>query len=228
MDGCNCVPQYNVRVDVSENDWFDGARKRMNRSIVIENLTFSYGDKELLTDLSMVLAPGSKTGIMGPSGSGKTTLLHLIAGLLKPESGRIFSPEEALEIRFSMVFQDGRLVENLNVLQNIRMVNESLGEGEIQQMLEALELGGYGKKKVRRLSGGERQRIAILRALAADYDVLLLDEPFSGLDRRMKQIAAAFICEKSLGKTLVLVTHDKEEAKLLGADVLELQECMSR
>ena len=228
MDGCNRVSQYNMRVAVSENDWLDGARKRMNRSIVIENLTFSYGDKELLTDLSMVLASGSKKGIMGPSGSGKTTLLHLIAGLLKPESGRIYSPEDVLEIRFSMVFQDGRLVENLNVFQNIRMVNESLGEGEIQQMLEALELGAYGKKKVRRLSGGERQRIAILRALAADYDVLLLDEPFSGLDRRMKQIVATYICEKSRGKILVLVTHDKEDAKLMGADVLELQECMGR
>ncbi len=190
--------------------------------ILIKNISFSYEDKAVFQQYSASIKEGEVTVLMSPSGSGKTTLLHLLAGLLKVQEGEIVYSNALGKPRFSMVFQDGRLVDNLSVIKNIRMVNTKVSEEEIINCLEELGVAQYSKKSVRGLSGGEKQRVAIARALLAEYDVLLLDEPFSGLDDESKHRAIACIKERSAGKTVLLVTHDRSEAALMGGSILSM------
>lgn len=199
--------------------------------IWIQELSFSYGNRRenicdstagpvlIIHEYSAHFPEGEVSVIMAPSGSGKTTLLFLIAGLLPVQKGRIvYSMEQP---KCSMVFQDGRLVENLSVQKNIQMVNGSLSEAEVEECLVQLGLEGFQNKKVRKLSGGEKQRVAIARALLADYDILLLDEPFTGLDQVTKEKVIGYIKRMAAGKTILLVTHDKTEAQLMGGRLYE-------
>lgn len=190
--------------------------------VLINNISFSYEDKAVFQQYSASIKEGEVTILMSPSGSGKTTLLHLIAGLLEVQEGEIVYTNALAKPRFSMVFQDGRLVDNLSVIKNIRMVNTKVSDEDVLACLEELGVAQYIKKSVRGLSGGEMQRVAIARALLAEYDILLLDEPFSGLDDESKQWAIACIKKRSAGKTVLLVTHDRSEAEFMGGSILHM------
>ncbi len=182
--------------------------------IEIKNLNFSYENKIVFEDFSVSFPVGEITVIMSPSGSGKTTLLYLVGGLLRAQSGSILYHVD--DPMFSAVFQDCRLIESVSVDKNIRLVNARLTSEDIAGCLNAMGMKDFQGKKVRDLSGGEKQRVAIARALMADYDILLLDEPFTGLDNDIKVTVIEYIKKKTEGKTVLMVTHDSREAELLG------------
>ena len=186
--------------------------------IAVKHLCKSFGGRTVLRDLTFTAGPGI-TAVMAPSGTGKTTLLRILLGLERPDSGTV---EGLAGKRLTAVFQEDRLCENTTPVSNIRLVNPSLSKAEAQGMLRDLGLEGSLGQPVRTLSGGMKRRVAILRALAADYDVLLCDEPFKGLDQATKALVMGYFLGKTKGKTVILVTHDQGEAETLGGHFLLL------
>lgn len=160
---------------------------------------------------------------MAASGTGKTTLLHLIAGLLIPSGGQISYPVP--KPRFSFVFQENRLLENSSAAKNLRLVNPALTPAQIHDAFMHAGLPETcGQKKVRFLSGGEQRRISLLRALLAEYDILLLDEPFTGLDETTKEQLLAYVKASTEGKTVLFATHNEKEAEMLCCEPLRLSD----
>ncbi len=184
--------------------------------IKLENISKLYGGKPVFDSLNLTLEPGSRTAIMGPSGCGKTTALMMLASLESPDGGEITGLENK---RVSMVFQDDRLCENLSLYANVKIVcSRDKKKSEIAEAAALLGLGDSINKAASKLSGGMRRRAAILRAMLADFDILLLDEPFNGLDADAKRQTAEFINTRLNGRTLLLVTHNPEDAELLGCE----------
>ena len=182
--------------------------------IVIRSLCKAFDGKPVLQGFSATLPAGQVSCIMAPSGGGKTTLLRILLGLEAADSGQIHG---LAGLRLSAVFQEDRLLENLGPVANIRLVNPRRTRGEVLAALVAVRLSGCEDQPVHELSGGMRRRVAILRALLAEWDVLLLDEPFKGLDEETKACVLDFVCRAVEGRTAVLVTHDAAEARALGA-----------
>jgi NitT/TauT family transport system ATP-binding protein len=181
------------------------------------------GETAALRDLELAVADGEFCGIVGPSGCGKSTLLAIICGLLQPTKGRILVDGMRLRSpsrRTGILLQKDHLFEWRTVLQNAELGLEIQGMGTAQarrrahELLEAYGLGGFEHSYPYQLSGGMRQRVALVRTLATDPDILLLDEPFSALDYQTKLILErdvhAIIRRNS--KTALLITHDIEEA----------------
>ena len=184
--------------------------------IAVKKISKSYGQEQVLKDFSCDFPEGKLTCIMGRSGGGKTTLIKLLMGLEKPTEGSI---EGLFGQKLSAVFQEDRLCENLSAAANIRLVcRNHVSDEELKSAFQRVCLNEVWRKPVRELSGGMRRRVAILRALFAEYDFLILDEPLKGLDEETKQKTAVYILEKTQGKTVLVVTHDEEEAKLLRAE----------
>ena len=187
------------------------------QDIVLHALCKSIGEKSVLRDVSGTLAAGRITGLMAPSGAGKTTLLRILMGLEQADSGRI----DGLDgLRLSAVFQEDRLCDQLDGVSNLRLVTPSLSRAEARKALEAVGLADCIGQPTRELSGGQRRRVAILRGLLADYDLLILDEPFKGLDRETKQLVIEDTQRRCMGKTVLLVTHDPTELDALGVTEL--------
>ncbi len=185
------------------------------KDIVLNDICKSFGEKRVLKAVSAVF-PAGKTGcISAASGIGKTTLLRLMLGLEKPDSGSISGLENA---KVSVVFQEDRLCEMLTVRDNIKLVSPQLEESEIAEAMKKVGLIGCEAQPVCELSGGMRRRAAVLRAVLYGGDVLMLDEPFKGLDDTTKQAVIAFIRAHFYGKTVILITHDENEANALGCE----------
>lgn len=175
----------------------------------INNLMVSYGEKKVLNGLSLTFGEGI-TCLMGESGSGKTTLLHTIAGLITPESGSITEKPE----KIALMFQDDRLFPWLTVLENVSVVNDNK-EASLE-LLTKMELAEVAEKMPSELSGGMRRRVALARALAFNADMLILDEPFKGLDAALTGRIADVI--KQTGVPVIVATHDENDVALLGAE----------
>ena len=173
--------------------------------IVLENVTKRYGEKVVIEHLSLVIKDGKMTCLFGPSGRGKTTLLRLIGALEKPDEGHITTTHA----KISIVFQEDRLLPWLGALDNAAI---GADKQTAKALLERLGMGDALFKKPAALSGGMRRRVALARALAYGGDLLLLDEPFKGLDDTLTCTAVALIKVQWQGKTVVLVTHDRELA----------------
>ncbi|MBQ3195112.1 MAG: ATP-binding cassette domain-containing protein [Clostridia bacterium] len=185
--------------------------------IVFENVTKSFDGKNVLSSLSFEVKQREMLAIMGPSGCGKTTILNLILGSLKPDSGKISVPKKA-----SVVFQEDRLFEEFSALSNVEAIIPPRQDKEhCAAILNALGIEDL-KKPVRKLSGGMKRRVAIARALAIEADFYVLDEPFKGLDEDTKDEVIAFVKERLEGKTVVVVTHQKDEAEKLNARIMLL------
>ena len=176
----------------------------------LENLTLRYGKQTVLDEVSFEFRTGSVTGIVGASGIGKSTLLHAIAGLKKEDGGAIRSSHE----RIAYIFQEPRLFPWMTALENITSVGAD--ESTAMHYLGILfpDADEVASKAPHELSGGMKQRVSIARALAYSPDLLLLDEPFRGLDPEAKEVAAQLILSESKGKTLLLVTHDEADLAL--------------
>ena len=183
--------------------------------IKLDSVCKSFGTLNVIDNLSVEFAPGSITCITGPSGCGKTTLLNLIAGIIPPDSGSI----TGVPPKIAFVFQENRLCEDFGAVSNIRLVTgNSLSRRAIAGHLRELSLD-EPRRPVREFSGGMKRRVAIARAICPDPDLLILDEPFKGLDEELKIRTADYIRKYSAGKTLICVTHDTDDIALLGADV---------
>ena len=190
------------------------------KDIVCREIYKSYGEKEVLRGFSHTFAAGSVTAVVGPSGCGKTTLVSIIAGLVKPDSGAV----ENVPGSISAVFQEDRLIEGHDVRANIRYACGNIENERVMRALGALELEKEYRTDVSSLSGGMRRRVAIARALLAPYDLLILDEPFKGLDESLKAKTASYVAACSAGKTVIMITHDKSDCGFFkGCVTLELQ-----
>ena len=176
----------------------------------ILNVQKSFGGKKVLSGFSATVEEGKITALMGESGKGKTTLLRIIAGLEKADGGSIL--KEGARVAF--LFQEDRLCESLSAYDNIRLVCPAKDQ-EIKDMLEKMGLSEDIHKKVSTFSGGMKRRVAIARALLYDAPLVLLDEPFGGLDEHTKEKVAAVVREALCGKTALVVTHDSEDQILL-------------
>lgn len=186
--------------------------------ITFDNVSFSYGKTPLVNNLCFALPQKGVVGFSGPSGCGKTTLLRLIAHLEKPTSGKILSPAE---LRLSMVFQEHRLLPWLTAEENVRLVCESDPE-RATKALEAVELTDAAHQYPDELSGGMQRRVALARALAYDGDVLILDEPFNGLDDSLRDRIVSRILRQFENKLILLVTHSAEEFRLFNCEPIKL------
>jgi NitT/TauT family transport system ATP-binding protein len=169
-------------------------------------------------------AAGGVHGVMGPSGCGKTTLLNILLGLLPPDAGTVAGVNPNA---LGAVFQEDRLCERASVGANIRMAAPAFREdGALRPLLA--EMGLEAKTPVFELSGGMKRRVALLRALAAPSELIIMDEPFTGLDEGLKQTAAACIRRRQGGRTLIVVTHSKNDLSLLGGSLsLSLPGCFT-
>lgn len=187
--------------------------------IKLTNLTHSYDEKSVISNLSFTFPDKGCFALMGPSGCGKTTLLHLLAGLAEPASGTVTSTH----LQIAMAFQEPRLLPWLSCEDNVKLVlSERQDAAEITaKWLNAFELSDAAKQLPGELSGGMKQRLSLARALAYGGDLFLLDEPFSALDPELKSRIAPIIKEATKHALVILVTHDLEDAKLLDATVLE-------
>ncbi len=195
--------------------------------IVINCLSKKFGEKEVIKDFSARIKEGSVLSVMAPSGGGKTTLLRILAGLETADKGYIKGLENK---KISMVFQEDRLCSHLNAIDNIRLISgkevrgsSGITDNQIYEELEKAGLKGNEKYPVRELSGGMKKRVAIVRALMAVYDLLILDEPFAGLDMENKKRIIDYVKGRCKGKTVILVTHDITEAEAMGGEVLYLK-----
>ena len=196
----------------------------------IDDVTVSFDGKSALDRVALEVAEGEVVTVLGPSGSGKSTLLRVIAGLQRPDSGRVLLDGDDITSvpphrrGIGLVFQDHALFHHRDVQDNIgfglRMRGDSRDEIErrVGELLELVGLTGYERRSVATLSGGEQQRVALARALAPAPRVLLLDEPLGSLDRRLRdrlldELAQLF---EHIALTALYVTHDQEEAFALG------------
>lgn len=188
-------------------------------NIELKNIFKAYNGNAVLSGFSYKFERNKSYIVSGESGSGKTTLINIIAGLVAPDSGDV-----AARQNISMVFQEDRLLENLSVRANINAVLKEKIDGEkLDYMLSSLNLSGCAKKPARELSGGMKRRTAILRALAADFEVLIMDEPFNGLDENTKKITAEFIKNYIGGKIFIFVSHGKDDEDLFGSENVSLR-----
>lgn len=193
----------------------------MINKLEICGLTKRFGEKILFEDLDLTLAEPAI--LWAPSGWGKTTLLRVLMGLETPTSGSVQGVG-----RVSAVFQEDRLCPQLNAVQNVALVLPGL-ETQYKEQIETCfqQLGLDSTALVlpaRKLSGGQKRRVALLRALLAPSDTLLLDEPFTGMDPETLQKAAGLIRERGGGKNVLLATHDRDAIAALGWPVIQLAE----
>jgi len=198
----------------------------IENGLAIRNVCKRYGDFTALEDVSLHVAPGEFFTLLGPSGCGKTTLLRIIAGLELADSGQIFSGGKeitrlpAIKRQVNTVFQSYALFPHLTVWENVAFGLRSRKfpadeiKRRVERRLEMLDLGALAGRQPHQLSGGQKQRVALARALVNEPDVLLLDEPMSALDARLRAQVQEDLrrLQRKLGRTFILVTHDQAEA----------------
>ena len=180
-----------------------------------------------LRDITFTLEKGQLLSVLGPSGCGKTTLLNIVAGFLKPTSGKLFLGKNEIDgpgVDRGMVFQQGALFEWLTVNENVnfglRMQKEDpiKMQKKVEEWLEIVGLEGFGNTPTYQLSGGMQQRVALARCLINNPDLILMDEPLGALDALTREKMQSLVLKiwKETGKTIILITHSVEEALLLG------------
>ncbi len=194
--------------------------------IAIERVTLAYGAEAVLRDISLEVRPGEFFALLGPSGSGKSTLLRLIAGFNRAQSGRVLiGGTDVADLPpwhrdVGMVFQNYALWPHLTVAQNVafgleerRMPRDRI-DALVREMLDLVGLSAYAARRPSQLSGGQQQRVAIARTLAIAPRLLLLDEPLSNLDAKLRASTGLELkrLQRRLGVTTVFVTHDQQEA----------------
>jgi putative spermidine/putrescine transport system ATP-binding protein len=204
----------------------------------LKQLSKRYGDFYAARDVTLDVADGEFVVLLGPSGCGKTTTLRMIAGFVEPSSGSVrlgnadVTRLPAWKRHTGLVFQSYALFPHLTVAQNVafglemRKIKKPDADKRVAEVLELVRLGHLGDRLPRQLSGGQQQRVALARALVVRPDVLLLDEPLSNLDAKLRQEVRVEIrkLQKSLDLTTVMVTHDQEEALTMADRLVVMSE----
>ena len=194
--------------------------------VVLDAIRKAYGSTIAIDDVSLSIEPGEFLTLLGPSGSGKTTCLRVIAGMIRPDRGRLtiagrdVSAVPMHRRNIGMVFQNYSLFPHMTVAQNVAYPLRVRGVGgaeaarRVGAALELIRLSAIGARRPDQLSGGQQQRVALARALVFEPDVLLLDEPLSALDRVLREEMQFELrrIHREVGKTMVCVTHDRSEA----------------
>ena len=202
-------------------------------SVRIENLSKSYGTNKVLDNISLEIENGKFITLLGPSGCGKSTLLRCIAGLNEVDDGKVYFDGEDVTEEISqkrnigMVFQNYALFPNLTVKENVafglrvRKASNNTIEAEVAKYIKLVDLEGKEESFPHQLSGGQRQRVALARALVLKPRILLLDEPLSALDAKIRKSLRLQIrsIQKDLNITTVFVTHDQEEALIISDEI---------
>ena len=211
---------------------------KQNYSVVLNGVTKSYDDTQVLKSIDMELEQGKFYTLLGPSGCGKTTILRIIAGFTSASSGEVFIEGKkvnqipANQRKVNTVFQDYALFPHMNVYDNIafglsvKKVDKQTIKEKVTDVLKLVRLSGYEQRDISEMSGGQKQRVAIARALVNEPDVLLLDEPLSALDLKLRTDMEYELRElqRRLGITFVFVTHDQEEALAMSDWIYVLKE----
>lgn len=209
----------------------------------LKNLYKKYQNNTVVSNFNIDVEKGELISILGPSGCGKTTTLRMIAGFIAPTSGEIFLSEERItdyppEIRpVSTVFQNYALFPHLTVYENIeyglryplkvgKKLNKKEKKERTQKMINLVNLKGLENRRIDQLSGGQQQRVALARSLVLEPKVLLLDEPLSNIDTKLRETVRNEIrkIQKELGITMIFVTHDQEEAMSISDRIIVMNE----
>lgn len=189
-------------------------------SIIIKDISKSYGNTVVFENLNLKIKHYQITAIMGASGVGKTTLLNILLGLEEPDTGKVEGLEEK---KIVAVFQENRLVESLDSIRNVQVVcKKDFSRNELLEEFKQVGLEDTENKPVSELSGGMKRRVAIVRAVFVDADIIVMDEPFKGLDVGLKSKVIKYIKDKTKGKTVIIVTHNLDEVSELGAEKVYL------
>jgi putative spermidine/putrescine transport system ATP-binding protein len=206
--------------------------------VTIRGIAKRYGTTTVLHGIDLDVKPGEFVTLLGPSGSGKTTILMILAGFVRPNAGSIKVGEEEIvampphKRNVGMVFQNYALFPHMDVFQNVAfpLRQRGLGTAEIasrvREALDLVQLGEYAERRVDQLSGGQRQRVALARAIVFEPRILLMDEPLSALDKKLRermQIEIRHLHER-LGMTTIYVTHDQREAITMSDRVAVMNE----
>ncbi len=207
-------------------------------ALVLEDITLSLDGTRLISTLSMTVAPGEIVTVMGPSGSGKSSLLNYIAGFLPDAfdaTGRVLLGDTDLtrlppeKRRTAMLFQESLLFPHMTVAENLafgipRGRSREQRKAAVQEALLQAELPDMGKRMPSTLSGGQQTRVALMRALLSEPRALLLDEPFSALDRPLRARLRSFVFRRirESGLPTLVVTHDPEDADAAGGRVIQI------
>lgn len=194
--------------------------------LALENINYSIGKNKLLKNINLNIEKGQLFSILGPSGAGKTTVLRIITGALNSDVGKVVLDNKVIndvpmeKRQIVMVHQSKQLFPHLTVIDNIQFgmkmkkYNQSYVDGKTEELAEFFNVKPHLNKYPSQLSGGQQQMVALMRALAVEPKILLLDEPFTGLDNNLKIFIRDFILKihKKYNITIVMITHDKEDA----------------
>ena len=191
--------------------------------IKAKNLYFSYGDQLVLQNVCIELTADQPVVLLGGSGMGKTTLLRILAGLMKADVGEIEGIDK--NTRIAVMYQEDRLFPHLTVYKNLKLIRPGVTREEAAGLLAELNLEAAVLDQLpRELSGGMRRRIALARALLFEADVVLMDEPFQGLDVDTRRMALAAVKKWTKGRPTLLISHEPEDGPALGAKSLTIGE----
>lgn len=205
--------------------------------IRLENVTKRFDNVLALDRINLEIDAGEFFFLLGPSGCGKTTLLRILAGFEQPESGRVLFDERDVtavpphERNTGMVFQNYALWPHMTVWKNVeygltmRNMPQHERDQKVKRVLEMVQMSGYARRSPNQLSGGQQQRVALARALVIEPDVVLLDEPLSNLDARLRLEMREQLLDlqRALGVTMIYVTHDQKEALAMGERIAVMQ-----
>lgn len=205
-----------------------------NSIIEIKNLTKRFDKQEVLRDVNMICGYGTITGIIGRNGSGKTVFLKCICGFLQPQEGEIFicgkKNTDFLkeEHKFGAIFEEPAFLGNYSGLKNLELLYSILNKPNrnyLKSIMKKVGLEADSRKAVKKYSMGMKQRLAIAQAIMEDQEILLLDEPMSGLDiKGMENIRNLLLKLKHEGKTILIATHNKDDVEMLCDYVYEMKE----
>lgn len=212
----------------------------MSVSLKIENVSKVYNKNIALNNVNLEIQAGEFVCLLGPSGCGKSTLLRLIAGLDKPTKGKIYIGERDVtdlppsRRNFGIMFQSYALFPNLSAYENVayglrnRKIKNRDIEARVDRLFDMIKLSNAKKRLPSQLSGGEQQRVALARALATEPDFLLLDEPLSALDAKVRITLRKEICriQRELNLTTIMVTHDQDEALTMADRIIVMNKAV--
>lgn len=189
--------------------------------IIFKDISKSYGNKIVLKNFNIDIREGQTTFVLGKSGSGKTTFSKIVLGLEKIDTGEISGLDGK---KISVVFQEDRLMENMTIGSNFKMtVDSHINRKQIVEKMKKIGLFQPLETKISELSGGMKRRISILRAFLIEFDLIVMDEPFRGLDEETKEKVMNFVIQNIKGKTAIIITHDKDEVEYFAEKIQELQ-----
>ena len=222
----------------SKPDFIQSVKAPVGATVELRDVYRNFGSVKAVDGVSLCVEPGEFFTLLGPSGSGKTTILHIVAGFQHPDGGdvcldgRAISGLPPFRRGIGVVFQSYALFPHLTVSENVafplRVRKRPRDEvaTRVQQALELVQLPDHGQRRISQLSGGQQQRVALARAIVFDPRLLLMDEPLSALDAKLRKAMQAELkaLQRSLGVTVIYVTHDQEEALALSDRIAVMQD----